>query len=624
MQLNTATVALPEAPQVDSTVMEPHSLEAELDDEIRGPDWAAIQRILARPSPSAPPMEISNPLYDTAHAAAANNFGLRSCSVAHSGHARPGVYANFSSDAATAQLLGTDHANPAATQTEPLARSMYPRLTDAVAALGVGAVKLQVARAAIEEDVTLRAQEGLGALAELSTSIHALLATAGRSTEIRLFDSRAPSLGTDLGGHRENVACLCALEGGMLASGDGEGAIRVWRPRSSADGQTGDPREHGHVHRQNHHSADETSTTEASSPHFDCVATVSAHARGIRALTRISAGGSEQRQYLISGSWDRTIKVWRVDAFSTASSDFNGHQVLVQQLQELRLPSMHATACLCPLTIYAGAGDGAIERLWFASGSDDGMVRVWSAAAESQSPRTSTLTSTPWNGARLHEQPSRAERTTYASTSHAKLTPDPSFVLVQELRGHATHIHALVQLTDGRMVSASNDDHMLVWAWSAASSSSPSAYPLNTSNSTIGSFVCVQQLPSAPAYSLAALSDSRFASGHADGTITMWSSSSCSSSTAAAHHDREQHLHQWPLIPVHAGAGASGGVMHTAMPSASAMPALPIHRSHEMYASNTVHKQSGFVRCLLVLRDGRMASASIDGTVVLHARARLG
>jgi WD40 repeat protein len=161
------------------------------------------------------------------------------------------------------------------------------------------------------------------------------------------------------------------------------------------------------------------------------------------------------------------------------------------------------------------------------------------------------------------------------------------------LHGHTGWVWALASLTDGLLVSASEDGTVRLWNTGTATEASEPAQA------------------GAPVRALAALPSGELISGQATGELTTWQLTQAPHPALAPRTTRRMHAGAvCSIVPLDEGCVASGGEDDS------------IHLTR--LADFTVlasHRHAGFVRSLAVLPDGQLASASYDTTVRLWPAA---
>jgi WD40 repeat protein len=164
--------------------------------------------------------------------------------------------------------------------------------------------------------------ERVAAVCALTIRGRALLASGGGDGMIRIWDPGTGTSQAALRAHAGTVAAICSLavDGRtLLASGGGDGMIRIWDP--------------------------DTGTSQAA---------LRAHAGTVAAICSLAIDG---RTLLASGGGDGMIRIW--DPYTGTSRAIQAHE--------------RAVSCLCAVVDSAG-------RLLLASGSYDGTLRTWDAA----------------------------------------------------------------------------------------------------------------------------------------------------------------------------------------------------------------------------------------------------
>ena len=272
-----------------------------------------------------------------------------------------------------------------------------------------------------------------------------------------------------------------------------------------------------------------------------------------------------------TASSDRTVRVWDPTDPSVAPIVFAGHDDIVTQLVEL--------------------DDGRL-----ASGSDDHTIRIWDPGFANEIPvvlsgHTKDIALlVPLTGGRL------------ASTDHGGevriwdlANPEAEPVVYS---GHSDSVWDVIELDDGRLVTASSDATVQIW-----DPTSPQATPAVFTGHREG------------IHDLAQLADGRLASASLDETVQIWSPDDPADATVFEHGELLDLVVIFDdgRIATAAGFGALGSVTVRIWPSDDPT-STPIE-----YSAHTSD-----VVALRLLDDGRIATASMDGTLHVWDPALVG
>ncbi|HUZ54402.1 MAG TPA: NB-ARC domain-containing protein [Streptosporangiaceae bacterium] len=278
-----------------------------------------------------------------------------------------------------------------------------------------------------------------------------LLASGGGDGTVRIWDPATGQMALTLEGRQGQVLSLCPVTVNgreLLASGDDDGTVRIWDPA------TGEPvvTLHGHhgwvlsmcpvtvAGRDLLASGGYFGTVRIWDPATgEPVATLHGHKGGVRAVCPVTVNG---RELLASGDDDGTMRIWDT-ATGEPVATLEGHQGRVNSV--------------CPVSV------GGRDLL--ASGGDDGTVRIWDPATGKQ--------------ARLLESRQRqvlsvcpvtvGGRDLLASGGHdatVRIWDPATGEPVATLHGHQDWVRSMCPaIVNGRhlLASASDDRTVLIW-----------------------------------------------------------------------------------------------------------------------------------------------------------------
>jgi WD40 repeat protein len=355
--------------------------------------------------------------------------------------------------------------------------------------------------------------------------------------------------------HSQWVSALCPLPDGRLASGSGDGTIRLWDVHTGAE-----------------------------------YASLKGHSSAVTSMCILPDGR------LASSSLDQTIRLWDV-ATSAESGRLVGHTAAVTALCVLpdgRLATGSEDGTIRIWDVTTRKGSVLCDRLPYrvlalcvlsdgriASTSLDGSILLWdittrSAVArfEGHSGPINVLCALP-----DHRIASGSDDTTI------RLWDCTTGREIRRLLGHSYQITAFCMLPDGRLASGSWDDTIRLW------------------NLTSGEEVARIEGHSGTVAALCVLSDGRLASGSWDDTIRLWEVKTVPKRTVLGRHSDNVTA----LCMLRDGRLASGSGDAT------------IRLWDVTTAAETARfkKQPGWVTALCVLPDGRLASAAWDQTIRL-------
>ena len=218
----------------------------------------------------------------------------------------------------------------------------------------------------------------------------ALLASGSGDGTIRLWDVATETNTATLEGHADGVSSVAfSPDGAELVSGSWDGTVKLWDVATETNTATLE----GHADRVSS-VAFSPDGAELVSGSWDGTvklwdvatetntATLEGHADRVSSVA-FSPDGAE----LVSGSWDGTVKLWDV-ATETNTATLEGHTDRVSSVAFSPRGAILAS----------GSGDGTI-RFWDpASGSDTATLRRHRAAAVAFSPGGAILASASWDG----------------------------------------------------------------------------------------------------------------------------------------------------------------------------------------------------------------------------------
>ena len=318
--------------------------------------------------------------------------------------------------------------------------------------------------------------------------------------------------GVHHGGHTDDVLCLAALTDGRLASGSGrkDCSVRIWHESGGTWASARPPLRrhnnsvlalaelsHGRLASSSHGSGAEAPNlviwdTDTGA----CLRELRGHQQAVWCLTVTSDGS------LISGSDDRTLRLWSVSATARvaaapepaaprAASNAASLRVIEQHAGPVRrvealpgglvvsgsldfsalilnptearsgeaLRDHHKSSVTCIATLRGGR---------VVTGSLDATLRIWDIGKyASEPPRHNTRTLTPSTPPPCHPTP--------LTTATGRRTHFLPTYVGKDQVGHTDAINALAVFEEGDVdliVSASSDSSVRKWAWDSSESSS--------------------------------------------------------------------------------------------------------------------------------------------------------
>ncbi len=364
------------------------------------------------------------------------------------------------------------------------------------------------------------------------------------------------------------VTALALLPDGRIASGGDDALLRVWR----AD--TG-----------------------------ECEATLAGHTQPVYAVGPLPSG-----RQIVSGSYDFTLRVWDVHT-GECERELSGHTDRV-----------NAVAAL--------PGGGTV-----ASASCDHTIRLWDVASGAHAATLEGHTEAVWTLAVLPPPPGAAADAPVLLASSSedftiRIWDVATGTCGAVLDGHSDGVCGLTALADGRLVSASRDTTLRVWA----------------RDGQRGTWACAGTLRghTGEIYAVADLGDGRVASGSLDKSVRVWDTSAEGDAacviTLSGHTDtvlavgrlpsgrimsasEDRSLRIWdPAAAAAADADADAG--HSARVNAAALlpggvvvtasddETLRVWAAASGTCAATLRGHGAPVNALAVLRDGRCASAA--------------
>jgi WD40 repeat protein len=337
------------------------------------------------------------------------------------------------------------------------------------------------------------------------------VATASHDRAIRVWDV-AGFDSIRLEGHERMVTSLAfSPDGELLASGSEDGTVRLWNRHT---GQSRVVIEHGNEVTAVAFSPDGAWLASGGNDELirvwsrgNGVRELAGHGGDITAL-RFGAGGT-----LISTSWDKTVRLWRVDTGDPVAT-LLGHRDVVSGLatrgellatsswdKEIRVWPISAAAHPRVLRGHRNGVHGVdVHGPWIASGARDDTVRVWNTetgesrelvghtdhifrvqfspdgkwVASSSDDRSVRLWSTEtWEGRVLRGHQADVEELTFSPNGRwlASASEDDTVRLwevatgseAQVLRGHLGYVTDVAFSADSRYLASSSKDATVRW-----------------------------------------------------------------------------------------------------------------------------------------------------------------
>jgi WD40 repeat protein len=328
------------------------------------------------------------------------------------------------------------------------------------------------------------------------------IVSGSQDKTLRIWHHDSSEVLATLEGHHGPVSSLAVLPAGGVVSGSHDQTLRFWHLEEKRVSK---------VWQDNTtHALPERATSNISEWYRLDDVELKGHQRRVIAIATLPSG------HVISGSHDRTLRLWNVDAGQTidsiaaherrvtavaASSD--GRVVSGSYDKTLRVWSIEprfrigiATVNGCPgeVTAVAVLPDGRMV-----SGSEDSTVRIWANMSwpqinlEDHQGRVSALAALP-DG-----------RVVSASADHTLRVWDvESGKALATLEGHRGPVSTVTVLPDGRVVSGSEDNTLRVW--------------------NVASRKCLATLKGhdGPVWAVAALPDGCIVSASSDMTLRIW------------------------------------------------------------------------------------------------------
>ena len=362
---------------------------------------------------------------------------------------------------------------------------------------------LSVAGAPMEIECSWLAAFGsVGSVAAVEVDGRQLLASGGGDGTVRLWDPRdGTAVGEPLTGHTRSVRAVAAVEVDgrqLLASGGGDGTVRLWDPRDGT--AVGEP--------------------------------LTGHTRSVRAVAAVEVDG---RQLLASGGGDGTVRLWDPRDGTAVGEPLTGHTRSVGSVAAVEVDGRQLLA--------SGGGDGTV-RLWdprdgtavgepltghtrsvravaavevdgrqlLASGGDGGTVRLWD-------PRDGTAVGEPLTGhtrsvgaVAAVEVDGRQLLASGGGDGTVRLwDPRDGTAVGEPLTGHTDWVQAVAAVeVDGRQLLASGGGDGTVRLWDPRDGTAVGE-PLTGHTRSVRAVAAVEV-------------DGRqlLASGGVDGTVRLW------------------------------------------------------------------------------------------------------
>lgn len=289
------------------------------------------------------------------------------------------------------------------------------------------------------------------------------LVMATNSRDVRVY--RLPSFDAELlCGHTDIVLAIdCSPDGSVIVTGSKDKTVRVWHCGSSADRPASD------------NGAEEG---------FHCVGVGTGHAEAVGAV----ACGRRTASFVVTGSRDRTVKVWQLDGIAGAAH---------------RAASLRTRYTLRVHDKDVNAIDVAPNDAIFATGSQDKTAKIWRVA-------DGTLLGTMRGHRRgiwcVQFSPVDQCLATASGDKTVRIWGLRDYSCLKTFEGHANSVLRLCFLTHGMQLLSSGSDG-LVKLWSIKDSNC----------------VCTLDAHEGKVWALAVGEDGgTFASGGTDATLKVW------------------------------------------------------------------------------------------------------
>lgn len=326
----------------------------------------------------------------------------------------------------------------------------------------------------------------------VSVSGGRILASSSDDNTIKLWSPADARLIATLTGHTDDVTAIAASpDGSVLASASRDGSIRLWSP---ADGRfVGVVAGHEQPVQSLAFAADGRILASGSEdrtirlwaiPDGRLVGTLEGHTGSVRAL----ALASDQRTTLISASDDMTVRLWAFPSGQPVKT-LDGQLRNVTQLSvsgdrfasgsDNGIVKVWSAAEALPVTTIE-AHKGPIRSLhldvprgFVATGSDDSTIKLWSLADGSlkgemkATTSVSSLTATP-QGLISGDRSGAIALWDLSPERFKAYLQDPVLAapaLANRLRAHTAGVTELALASDGKtLVSASRDKSLKIWS----------------------------------------------------------------------------------------------------------------------------------------------------------------
>jgi len=253
--------------------------------------------------------------------------------------------------------------------------------------------------------------------------------------------------------------------------------------------------------------------------------TYSGHSKGVNCVVELDAN------LVATGSDDKTIKIWNKFGDSECIATLEVGKA-VWSLLKIKVTTKVSVDCTIDIDSSSSSSStptssttSPSEPILFASGTSNGSIMVWKATKKSSSPIDHPISflSSP-------TIPAVASVSSSSSSSYA-------FECIHRVKQHNSTVRCLYELSDGTIVSGSEDATLMLWELTFKSSSSTTS----TSSSSSSSSISLEHVQTLEGHSTGVLrvlelkrrkanmakgnSDSNlvfFASGSSDRSIKIW------------------------------------------------------------------------------------------------------
>jgi WD40 repeat protein len=292
--------------------------------------------------------------------------------------------------------------------------------------------------------------------------------------------------GITLTGHTDKIWCVAALSDKRIVSGSMDSTIKLWNVETGK-----------------------------------CEITFKGHVGSVYCVTIVPGDPSnccfaERYERIVSGSYDRTLKIWNPNLLNYNISDSKSSEIICHECDNTLMGHTDRVWCVATLPdrrIVSGSGDTTLKIWNLQTGSCDItlsghisaiycitviMPKLYSTTVFADSPYyivsgSCDTTLKIWNPFHPHRQ---------AQIDNC----DATFV------GHTSYVYCISSLPDERIVSTSGDKTLKIWNLQTGECDNTFVQPNNLTKRMTNTIYCVT-----------VLSDGRIVSGSYDCTLKIWS-----------------------------------------------------------------------------------------------------